>query len=408
MTETLVIRLRASDDAPASWLIVDANGARSGPVTSGPVADALAFAQGRRVVVLLPGTDVGLAAPELPFRGTARLTQAVPFALEEQLASDLEGLHFAVGSRSDDAPGTPVAVVARGTMDRWQSVLDAAGIQPTAAFADTQAVPVAPNGCTLLLDEQMLYVRRASDTPFALDAQPLDVALDLALGPVAEPGEHVVFYATSAEYEQHRELIEGLRARTATLQVKLLPDGSLPLFAAQVAGLRAVNLLQGQYVAPTSLSSQLRQWRVPIGLAAAVLLVFVAGQAASLWKLYRAEKRLDSQIAATFAQMLPGQRMVGPARAQVEGLLRGSGGGGVLLPALSQLAQAVASNPGVQLRALSCRGGSLELHLTGPSTAALDAVKQALSRSGFTVELQSVQPGGDGFEGRMQVKLGSA
>ena len=42
MTETLVIRLRASVDAPASWLIVDANGARSGNVQSGPVADALA------------------------------------------------------------------------------------------------------------------------------------------------------------------------------------------------------------------------------------------------------------------------------------------------------------------------------------------------------------------------------
>lgn len=408
MTETLVLRLRASDDAPASWLIVDANGARSGPVTSGPVADALAFAQGRRVVVLLPGTDIGLAAPELPFRGTARLTQAVPFALEEQLASDLESLHFAVGSRADAAPGTPVAVVARGTMDRWKAALEAAGIQPSAAFADTEAVPVSPNGVTLLLDEQLLYVRRADATPFTLDAQPLDVALDLALGPVGETGEHVVFYSTSAEYEQHRDTIEGLRSRTASLQVKLLPDGSLPLFAAQVAGAHAVNLLQGQYVPPTSLSSQVRQWRVPIGLAAAVLVAFVAGQVASLWKLHSAEKRLDSQIAATFAQMLPGQKMVGPARAQVEGLLRGSGGAGVLLPSLSQLSQAVAGNPGVQIRALSCRGGSLELHLTGPSTAALDAVKQSMSRNGFTADLQSVQPGGDGFEGRLQVKLGAA
>ena len=52
MTETLVIRLRASEDAPASWLIVDANGARSGNVQSGPIADALALSQGRRTVVV--------------------------------------------------------------------------------------------------------------------------------------------------------------------------------------------------------------------------------------------------------------------------------------------------------------------------------------------------------------------
>ena len=56
MAETLVIRLRAAPEAPASWLIVDANGARSGPAHSGPVADALALANGRRVLLLLPTT----------------------------------------------------------------------------------------------------------------------------------------------------------------------------------------------------------------------------------------------------------------------------------------------------------------------------------------------------------------
>src|SRR5512143_577888 len=99
MSETLVIRLRADDAAQASWMIVDANGARSGALQSGPVADALTAAQQRSVLLLLPGSDVTLAAPELPMRGGARLAQAVPYALEEHLASDLEGLHFAVGSR---------------------------------------------------------------------------------------------------------------------------------------------------------------------------------------------------------------------------------------------------------------------------------------------------------------------
>ena len=100
MSETLVIRLRAAEEAPASWLIVDSNGARSGPVQSGPVADALSASQARRVVLLVPGSEVTLAEPELPVRGGARLAQAVPFALEEQLASDVESLHFAVGART--------------------------------------------------------------------------------------------------------------------------------------------------------------------------------------------------------------------------------------------------------------------------------------------------------------------
>ena len=119
MSETLVIRLRAADEAPASWLIVDAHGARSGAVHSGPVEDALGLAQGRRVVLLLPGAEIALAEPELPVRGGARIAQAVPFALEEQLATDVEALHFAVGARPAGAAGTPVAVVSRAALERW-------------------------------------------------------------------------------------------------------------------------------------------------------------------------------------------------------------------------------------------------------------------------------------------------
>jgi general secretion pathway protein L len=236
MSETLVIRLRAAEEAPASWLIVDRSGARSGPVHTGPLADALSLVENRSTVLLLPAGDVALAEPELPLRGGARLAQAVPFALEEQLASEVETMHFAVGARRAGAAGTPVAYVARGLMDRWQADCEAAGIHPDAAYADAMAVPVSPGACTLLLDEGMLFVRRAAAVPYAIDANPLGAALDLALGDAAEAAENVVFFASAAEYEAQRDTIEGLRSRTATLQVKLLPDGALPLLAAQVAG----------------------------------------------------------------------------------------------------------------------------------------------------------------------------
>ena len=71
---------------------------------------------GRKTIVLVPGTDVLLAEPVLPLKSGAKLAQVVPFALEEQLAADVEDLHFAVGKR-DSRPGTPVAAVARTRMD---------------------------------------------------------------------------------------------------------------------------------------------------------------------------------------------------------------------------------------------------------------------------------------------------
>jgi general secretion pathway protein L len=252
MIESLVIRLRAADDAQASWLIVDGNGARSGNVQSGPLADALSLSQSRRTCFVLPAAEVTLARPDLPqVRGAARIALAVPFALEDNLASDLDHLHFAIGPRDASSSATPVAIVARSTLEHWRSAWEAAGIRPDAAYAESSLLPVEPNALVLLLDEGTLHVCRAGSVAFALDAEPLGVALEVALGEVAEPGEHVTFYATPAEYEAHKDTIEGLRTRTATLQVKLLPDGALPLLAAQLPTAQPINLLQGEYAAPT-------------------------------------------------------------------------------------------------------------------------------------------------------------
>lgn len=404
MSETLVIRVRAAEGAPASWLIVDANGARSGSVQTGPLAEAVALAAGRSVVLLVPGSEVTLAEPELPLRGGARLAQAVPYALEEQLASDVEGLHFAIGKRAADAAGTPVAVVARGLMDRWLGACDAAGIHPDAAYADSLAVPVAPGGCTLLLDDASLYVRHADATPFVLDAASLSDALDLTLEGTGEAIGSVTFYAAPADYERHRTTIENVRERAAALQVKLLPDGALPLLASQSVHMAAVDLLQGPYAAKSSMAVGLRRWRVPAALAAAAALVFVVVQAVSAWQLSRAEKKLDAEIAQLFSQAMPGQKSVDP-RAQMQGLLGGGTGRSALLPAVSALATALAGVPQARVQSIACRGETVDVRLTVPSVASLESVKQSLGRGGLRAEIQSATPRGATVDGRLVVKL---
>lgn len=441
MSETLVIRLRG--DGPASWMIVDANGARSGAIGSGDLAAAAVDADRRRVLVLVPGSEVHLAAPVLPARGGNRLMQAIPFALEEQLASDVEDLHFALGPRSADGSRATVAAVARGRFEEWLAACSAAGIVPDSVLSDAFAVPCGPRGLSLLLDGRQLWVSRGGALPFVLDADPLDLALDLALAPPvdtgeesegdgdgdgeaaspvdtgeAEPatpelgatpgGEHVTFYASAADYEREQALIEGLRERVATLQVKLLPDGPLPLMAANASAGTVVELLQGAYAAKTSFGERLKRWRLPAALAAVALLVLVGNQLVGVWQLRKAEKAVDAQIAELFAQVLPGQPVV-DARAQLQGVLnQGRGGGSGLLPALTVIAQALAQTPSGKLESISYRGDGMDLRMTAPSVEAIDAVKQRMSQNGIAVELQSATPRGDVVEGRLQVRWGAA
>src|SRR5688572_12774306 len=167
MPELLVVRLDPVATAPAEtsptvhqqegapqaeWLVVDGSGTRRGNVSWGSLRDAAEQSSNRKVIVLVPGTDVLLAEPVLPLKSSgAKLAQVVPFALEEQLAADVEDMHFAVGKR-EGRPGTPVTVVSRARMDEWRDSLNAAGIFPDAMYAETAALPITPNGVTLVID----------------------------------------------------------------------------------------------------------------------------------------------------------------------------------------------------------------------------------------------------------------
>jgi hypothetical protein len=57
---------------------------------------------------------------------------------------------------------------------------------------------------------------------------------------------------------------------------------------------------------------------------------------------------------------------------------------------------------------MSYRAGVLELRLVAPNVETLDTIKQAMSRDGATVELQSANPRDQLVEGRLQVRLGAA
>lgn len=417
MAEALVIRLKSADalaEAPpessqhAEWLVVDAAGARHGNVQSGPLADAAAFATGRRVVLLVPGTDVYLAEPVLPLKSGAKLLQVVPFALEEQMATDIEDLHFAVGKR-DDRPGTPVAAVARELMDGWRKALQDAGLHAEAIYPESSALPATPSGVTLLVDGPRIYVKREGAPGAVLDVQPLIEALQLALAAGDDAREHVTIYLTEDAYERDRDLFEGLREFTASLQLKLLPDGALPLLAATAMQGSPINLLQGSYAVKTRLRLSFQPWRYAAALALLFLLLHFGLKGWQLVELKRAEARLDEEIAQVFQQAMPGAPVPDPlsARKQVElrlAALRGGGPVGGMMPTLGVLAEALAQAPGANVESLSYRDNTTDVRVMAPSVDALDKIQHVATERGLSAEIQSASPRESRIEGRMKFK----
>jgi general secretion pathway protein L len=408
MADWLLLRLPRAPEELASWLVADARGAPAGLAQAGPLTLAAARAAGRRVCVLVPGTDVLLAEPDVPVKAGAKLQQLVPYALEEHLADDIDDLHFAIGKRAGESSRAPVAVVARALLDEWLAMLRASGIEPEAIYADSDLLPQNPGQAVVLLEEDAVFVRAPGASPVTLPADALAEALEIAQSgaePSATGARGLILYTGAAEWQRHSAQIEAARTHFDGIKIQLLTGGPLALFAQQLPAATPINLLQGTYAPTSARAVGLRAWRVAAILLASLISLHIAGKLGELQLLKNREHRVDASIRDTFHTAMPGDPNTLDARRRMEQRLsaaRGAGGG--LLPALQALAQARDTTPGMSVQALSFHGGALDMKLSAPDAASLDRVSQSLRNNGWLADLTGGNNAGAGYEGHIQVR----
>ena len=405
MAETLLLRLPRSAEQAATWLVVDAHGAPAGPPQSGPLTLAAPRVGIRRVCVLVPGTDVLLAEPDIPVKAGAKLAALVPYALEEHLADAIEDLHFAIGKRQGSGTRTRVAVVARSLLNDWLAQLRAAGIEPNALYADSDLLPQNPGQAVALLEADAVFVRPPHGTPVTLPADALDQALQIARASAdtaASGGSGLILYTGAAEWQQHAAQVEAVRPNFDGIKVQLLTDGPLALLAQQLPNDTAINLLQGDYAPASGRGAGLKAWRIAAMLLAALLVLHIGG------KIAAAARAQEPRARGRCHHPRHGQehwrdQPAGHPQAPGARVAAARGAGGGLLPALQALAQARGSTPGTSVKALNFHGGSLEMTLGAPDASSLAHLSQTLRENGWAADLGGGSNTADGYQGRLQV-----
>ncbi len=426
MAEILLLRFdRADGDDAATFMVCNDAGQVVQSPRRGTLAAAAALAPLRRVVGLLPASDVVTLDAELPARAGSKLLQAVPYALEEQVADDIDELHFAIGARAPDGR-TPVCIVAKPLMQSIEEACAAAGLALQALHGEAALVTGSPGQLVLLLDGDEMHVCAAAARPVSLPSTSIAESLALVLGETAATETlGLLVHATPADWESRGAEIEALRPHYAGLKVQLLPQGTLPWLAQglanglgsgfnkTLAGTEPINLLQGAF-APRrrAAGGDWRRWRIAAALAGVFLLLGVAG---NLWRgnrLAAEERRIDAALADAVRPLFPGDPSTRDTRRRVEAQLatvRGAGAaGGDFLPVLTALAAARSAAPDAELKSLGYRSGSFEVRLKARDAAAIERVGAALRAGGWAADLLGGTGTDQAYEGRIRISAAGA
>lgn len=417
MAEFLVIRLGANPQQSADWIVVDGNGARRSPAVTGPLAEAAKDVGDRSVIVLVPASSVLTTSVDIPIKAGARLRAALPFALEEQLADDVENLHFAAGQRGENGLLT-ASVVSHSQMQEWISALDAAGIAATQMIPENHGLAKIPGTMSLLVAEDQVMFNDGAESEFVMqgvkpsDALAVTGALEESDSDAAGRG-HLLVYCEPADEVRFEHDWNALRHELASVDINLLPDGVLPRLAVTVAAKRGVNLLQGPYAVKVEYGSMVRPWRYAAVLLLAFFIVGFVAKGVDYYRLSTEQEALRDQFTQVYREIRPGDDsdISDPARF-VDAIRRSVGttvSTDVFLPTLHQLSVALQQNASAEIEAISYRAGVVDVRLTAPDVATLDNIQRIVGTTGrFSASIQSTDQVGDKVSSRIQIRESGA
>ena len=371
------------------WATTDGTGKLASEPADGALADAARALEGKRTIVVLPGDSVLLVEAHIPGGSGSRAQQAVPFALEDQVADDIENLHFALGGKAKDDK-YPVAVINRESMATLREQFDAAGLRPVEVVPETLALPKYDPGAagpvwTALVDDEHTVVRLNGFKGFATDRETAGIMLSGAREEFEEEWSRglVLFHTNDATPA----------APVADLEVDARHcESRLGLYASGLASSPRINLLQGDFSYRQQLDQAWRPWRATMLFALALIAVLSAGSIIDYIRLGREQTAVNSQIEQVFKDTFPGVKVRRP-RAQMKSRLLqlgDAGPSGGFTTHLGSIAKAFGAQPKTQINSISYRQGRFDLDVTTDALPTLDVIKSALEQNGsLSMDVQS-------------------
>jgi general secretion pathway protein L len=416
MAEFFVIRLGQTPDRQVHWIVVDDDGTRRSPPAAGSLDEAAAQINGRPVIVLVPATEALTTVVDLPLRGGARLLAALPYALEEQVAADVDTLHFAAGDRSESGV-RPVAAIARETLENWLATLAESGILPWKIVPENYGLARIPGTMTVLVDGDTVMFNDGEDLEFVLEgASPSDALV--AAGRLTDRGDdeappeqagHLIVYCDAADEERLSHDWIALRHELHSVDINLLPDGALPRLAITVAAGSGVNLLQGRYGPKADFGSWLRPWRRVAILLVTLAIIGFVGKAADYRRLSQEEGVLQERFTQAYQQLRPssGGPIMDPVGAvnSIKRSLGATTSTPIFLASLNELSSAMVQNENAEIEAISYRAGVIDVRLNSPDVETVGSIQKAINASGrFSASIQSTDRVADRINSRIQIR----
>jgi len=406
MARQLLIQL--TDAAPqaeavVAWLLLE-DGQASGGAMQGTLAKAAAYAGNAKVIVAVPSERVYLTRQRLPGKNRQRLLKAIPYALEDQIIDDVEGMHFALGL-ADNQDQYWIAALAREQMQQWRDQLASAGLNPQALIPDVMLLPGAEGELRLLCEAERTLLALPDQERLVIDNGNLPLVLKKIM-------QNTELHITKLEcYSAERSLdLDAQVAAHVNCDVNLHVMPPLLLLGEALAGNLPINLLQGAYSHREQRRHRFQAWYPAAAMLAIWIVVRLMIVGIDNIKLSHQLDSIRHQQQQVYRQAFPTAKPGGDVYRKMEARLkelkqRRGEANASFYSMLSKLAPTLGASSSLQVQVLRYHDGRIELEIQLPTLQSLDQLKVSLmAQPQWQVDIQSASSVKNHVEARLQIR----
>lgn len=358
---------------------------------AGATVSIAALANRKRVILLADARDCTLLQVPLPPMSTARMLQALPNAVEDLLLQDVATCALAVGPVAASVPGAKASaaqrrlVVAadRAWLEQALTTFEKREMQVLAIWPAQLTLPVIDGTVSIACVNDGLTVRTGVLEGFGWPAGERDDARAAALRDVIgviDTGEARALSITAVDASWRGpigEVTESLGRPVRLQRLDSPRDAPVDLLPPVRTKLRSTRLAAFDW----------RDYRWPLGLVAASVLVALLGLNVQWWLMSREQGQLVRGMQAAFRQQFPqvtsvadpllqARRLVGELRVR-----DGVSGSDDFVPLVQRLGQALGPRANDALASIDYRDGALKVRFR-PGLADGDAAREQIRQAG--------------------------
>jgi general secretion pathway protein L len=414
MSDTLLIHYNIEQPQQATWSLCNDAGELTGKITTSSLDEISELAGKHPVIVLLNSQCLHINQVKLPTQNLQKMLKAVPYAIEEFIADDIENFHFVI-SKNKNSDVTSVVGIEKNTLLNIVQIFEKANINVEKIIPDAVCLAANETQWACLNYLNSTYLQTDTLNGLILPSEILQYTLTNRLADQTQntPDKILLF----SEQENNEALntlsFEETSDDTEIEKINIVYNTHpLVVFCGHYKHAASLNLLQHEFKPKRKSSGYWQHWKLAASIAV-IWLVLNLGIATFKHSQLKDENIVaKAQIEKLYKKSFPKSRKIVNPRVQMEQKLKelkiganNSGNGLIFLLAESFGTSDPNKQKNITLQSLTFRNNRMDIGLDSTNLQSIENLNKKLnSNKNIMSEITSSSSEKDKVKGNIRIE----